>query len=73
MLVQPDDRPLMSLVWRGRLYIDTVLPFGLQSVPNIFNALADLLEWGLSARYILVLHYVLLFGRAESGECEMTL
>ena len=39
--VHPDDRPLMDMVWRGRLYVDTVLPFGLRSAPKILSAAAD--------------------------------
>ena len=29
------------MVWDSKLYIDTVLPFGLRSAPKIFNAIAD--------------------------------
>ena len=47
--VHPDDRPLLAMMWKGQLYIDTALPFGLRSAPKIFSALADALEWGLSA------------------------
>ncbi len=45
--VHPEDRHLLGMVWKGRLYIDTVLPFGLRSAPKIFNALADALQWML--------------------------
>ena len=31
--------------WNDLVYVDTVLPFGLQSEPKIFNATADALEW----------------------------
>ena len=43
--VHPDDRSLLGMVWKGQLYIDTVLPFGLRSAPNIFSAVADALQW----------------------------
>ena len=43
--VHPDDRWLLGMKWRDRVYIDTVLSFGLRSAPKVFNALADSLEW----------------------------
>ena len=43
--VHPDDRSLMGFQWRGALYIDGMLPFGLRSAPIIFTAVADALEW----------------------------
>ena len=57
--VHPEDRHVLGMVWRGRLYIDTTLPFGLRSTPKIFTAVSDALEWVLlrdglswSIRYI---------------------
>ena len=29
--VHPEDRPLLGMQWKERLYIDTALPFGLRS------------------------------------------
>ena len=49
--VHPDDRPLLGMLWRGKFYFDTVLPFGLRSAPYIFNRLADALQWVLQNRY----------------------
>ena len=43
--IHPQDRPLLGMEWEGKLYIDTVLPFGLRSAPKVFSALADSLEW----------------------------
>ena len=40
--VHPADH---HLEWTGSIDIDTCLPFGLHSVPKLFNVLADLLEW----------------------------
>ena len=31
--------------WKGSLFVDTVLPFGLRSTPKVFTAVADALEW----------------------------
>ena len=43
--VHPQDRPLQAVQWRGKIYIDPMLPFGLRSDPKIFNTWADALEW----------------------------
>ena len=43
--IHPHDRWLMGTLWEGSLYIDTALPFGLQSAPKIFTAVADAVEW----------------------------
>ena len=43
--VHPEDRLLLGMVWWGNLFIDAALPFGLRSVPRIFTAVADVLEW----------------------------
>ena len=43
--VHPEDRWLMGMTWKGELYIDTILPFGLRSALKIFTALANTLEW----------------------------
>ena len=47
--VHPTDRPLLGMMWKGGLYIDTALPLGLRSAPKIFNAVADALQWIFSA------------------------
>lgn len=38
---------LQAMQWRGKAYVDPMLPFGLRSAPKIFNALADALNWHL--------------------------
>ena len=43
--VHPTDRQLLGVSWHGSVIVDTKLPFGVRSVPKIFNALADALEW----------------------------
>ena len=42
--ISPMDRHLLGLKWRGKHYVDLVLPFGLRSSPFIFNSVADLVE-----------------------------
>lgn len=44
--VHPDDRPLLGMRWKGAVFLDKALHFGLRSAPKVFNALADALEWG---------------------------
>ena len=43
--VHPEDQPLLGMEWRGDVFVDAALPFGLRSAPKIFNAVADALEW----------------------------
>jgi len=43
--VHPVDRHLLATAWRGKLFVDIALPFGLRSAPKIFTALADALEY----------------------------
>ena len=57
--VHPDDRPLLGMVWKGSLYVDTALPFGLHSAPKLFNALVNGLSWILTAKGTReLLHYL---------------
>ena len=75
--VHPDDRPLLGMIWGEKVYIDTVLPFGLRSAPKIFSSLADGLEWILIKRGVSVaIHYLddfLTMGRAKTSQCESNL
>lgn len=41
--MHPDDQRLLSMQWQGNTFIGWALPFGLQSSPKIFNAMADFL------------------------------
>ena len=41
MPVHPDDQPLLRVLWDGRIFIDKMLPFGLQSAPIIFSVVAE--------------------------------
>ena len=43
------DRPLLGMEWKAQDFADPKLPFGLWSVPKIFNAIADTLEWYLKS------------------------
>ena len=75
--VHPDDRPLLGMMWRDKLCVDTALPFGLRSAPKIFNAVADALQLIMERNGVSeLLHYLddfLIFGVTESLECQQAL
>ena len=75
--VHPDDRILLAMRWGEKIYIDTVLPFGLRSAPKIFSAVADAVEWiALEQGVSLLMHYLddfLTMGRANAQECATNL
>ena len=57
--VHPQDRPLQAMLWKDKLYIDPMLPFGLRSAPKILNAVADALNWQLRQSGIQhIFHYL---------------
>ena len=57
--VHPMDRYLLGVQWKGELYIDKVLPFGLRSAPIIFSAVADALQWIVQQRGVeFIFHYL---------------
>ena len=57
--VHPDDRPMLGMMWGERVYVDTVLPFGLRSAPKIFSSLSDCLEWIIIRKGVSgVMHYL---------------
>ena len=43
--VHPSNRCLLGLEQKGNFFVDTTLPFGLQSAPKIFNAIADAVQF----------------------------
>jgi len=43
--IHPEDWALVVYWWKGKYYVDIVLPFGLRSSPYIFNTFADSLGW----------------------------
>ena len=74
--VHPTDRLLLGMVWKGKLYIDSALPFGLRSAPKIFNSVADAFQWILESQGVEVIHYLddfLIFGSPRSQECRQGL
>ena len=75
--VHPAGRHLLAMKWKGALYIDSCLPFGLRSAPKLFNVLADLLEWILLSQGVPVLmHYLdnyLTMGPPNTEICNQSL
>ena len=75
--VHPEDRPRLGMQWKGDVYLDAALPFGLRSAPKIFSALADGLLWILQSQGMEEsLHYLddfLLLGPPASPKCAEAL
>ena len=75
--VHPEDWPLLVYWWRGKYYVDIVLPFGMRSSPFIFNTFADSLEWIARKRAGLdnMLHYLddYFFTGETEKKCDQSL
>ena len=74
--VHPADRHLLAMEWKGAIYVDTCLPFGLRSAPKLFNVMADLLEWILLHQGVsCILHYLddYLMGSPDTRICHQNL
>ena len=74
--VHPEDQPLLGMKWKGEVYIGVALPFGLQSAPKIFTAVADVLEWILrSCGFCQLIHYLddLFMAKPGSDACKSSL
>jgi len=71
--VHTDDHPLLGMQWRGHIYVDKALPFGLRSAPKIINSIADALEWVIKSRGVArVDHYLddfITVGDASQDTC----
>ena len=75
--VHPVDRLLLGMLWRGKLYVDRALPFGLRSAPKLFTAVADDLLWIMGQHGVTeALHYLddfLLLEASDSQQCAVAL
>ena len=75
--VSPADRHYLGTEWKGNIYVDAKLPFGLRSAPKIFNAVADALEWCLAAGGVEVVYHYLddfaVLGPPRSEQCHQSL
>ena len=72
--VHPGDRHLLAVQWKGRIFFDTRLPFGLRSAPKIFSAVADALQWVFCRQGVTwVAHYLddfITMGPPGGRECQ---
>ena len=76
--IHPDHRCLLGMVWRNKVFVDLVLPFGLRSAPYIFVAVASAVEWILVHNYGVhpLFHYLddfLTMGSPNSPQCQTML
>ena len=75
--VSPVDRPLLGFQWKGKFYMDAVLPMGCASSCSIFESFSTSLEW--VARHKLgataVVHVIddFLFLAHTYAKCELDL
>ena len=72
--VHPEDRMLLGMGWKDKIYVDATMPFGLRSAPKIFTAVADACEWILGHRGLYqVRHYLddfIIVGPPNSSKCQ---
>ena len=75
--VHPEDRRLLGMKWRGDVFVDEALPFGLRSAPKIFTAVADALLWVMGRHDVThAMHYLddfLILGPPKSANCGRAL
>ena len=75
--VHPSDRLLLGVQWKGGVFFDTRLPFGLRSAPKIFTAVADALQWICQENGVSwVAHYLddfITLGVPRSQECQVNM
>jgi len=75
--VAPCDHHLLGMKWRGNIYVDGILPFGLRSAPKIFTALTDTLEWWIAKEGVkFAYHYLdnfIVLGFLDSEQCMQNL
>ena len=75
--IHTSDRRLLGVRWRGQLFLDLMLPFGLRSAPKVFTALADDLEWCVRQQGVdNIEHYLddfVVFGPPDSPVCQGSL
>lgn len=75
--VHPQDRVLLGMQWKQRLFVDNALPFGLRSAPKIFTAIADILEWVIKQRGVGMVHHYLddfiTLGEPDTATCAHNL
>ena len=65
--VHPEDRRFLEMVWKGDLFVDPTLPFGLRLAPKIFTIMADAFQWVLvNERMFFCVHDFIMLGRSQA-------
>ena len=55
----PENRELLGMSWKSQIFVDTLLPFGLQSALKIFMAVANALQYTLLEQGVShIMHYL---------------
>ena len=71
--VYPGQRHWLGMQWQGKIYVDGMLPFGLQSAPKLFIAVADAVEWCVVQQGVRhIYHYLddfVVLGAPGTEEC----
>lgn len=71
------DRGFLGMEWKGGLYLDAALPFGLRSAPAIFNAVAEALAFIIRQRGVDGMDHYLddftLVEKPRSQQCKRNL
>lgn len=71
--VSPQDTPLLGFQWRGKFYMDAVLPMGCASSCSIFESFSTALEWVARSKLNVsgMVHYIddFLFLADSSEKC----
>ena len=75
--IHPRDRLLLGMEWKGQLYVDGALPFGLRSAPKLFSALANAVLWIMGRHGVAhAIHYLddyLVMALPGTDECQSAL
>ena len=75
--VHPADRRLLVMEWKGSLFVETCLPFGLRSALWLFNILINLAAWVMWQQEVsCLMHYLdefLTMGPTGLDSCQHNL
>ena len=56
--VSPSDQWLLMYRWKGKVYVEKFLPFGLRTAPRIFNLFSEAIHWIMELYGWTVCHYI---------------
>lgn len=71
------DRLLLGIWWKGSLFVDPMLPFGLRLAPKILNATTDTIQWHVEREGVEHIdHYLddfIVLRSSGSSQCQQAL